>query len=481
MHNIKINNKWLFMGLCLAIVGCKVPKIQQREPELPMPNSFVPSVSATDTMSWANIPWKQFFKDPYLQSLIDTALANNKELQITLQEIEIAKNDVAFRKSFLYPKVRLKVGAGVEKVGRYTSQGAGDATTQIEPGREMPDPLGDLGISAVANWEVDIWHKLHNAQDAAIKRYLSTVEGKNFVYSNLIAEIASSYYELVTLDNQLAMVHRNIELQERALEVIKANREIGRVNELAVQKFSAELLKTQTKQFKYQQQIVEIENRLNFLLGRYPQRIARNVDALLADLPEQVKTGIPSQLLQNRPDVRQAELDLQAANLDVKVARAEFYPSLDISAALGLQAFKPSYLIKVPESMLFSLAGDLFAPLINKGAIKAEFKTASSRQLQSLYNYEQIVLNAYLEVSNQMSNISNLENEVKIQSKHVDLLNSSINTSRDLFANNRAEYLEILDTQREALASKLELLEIKKMQFDAMIQVYKGLGGGWKE
>jgi len=480
MYSSKRNKKWIFLALCLSLVGCKVPAIQTKSPNLPIPEGFSRTEAVADTTNWANIPWKQFFNDPYLQKLIDTALTNNKELQITLQEVEIAKNDVAFRKSFLAPKVGLKVGSGVEKVARYTSQGAGDAATEIEPGKKMPEALGDFGVSAVASWEVDIWGKLHNAQDAAIKRYLSSVEGKNFVLSNLIAEIASSYYELIAADNQLAIVRDNIALQEQALEIVKVQRQIGRVNELAVQKFSAELLKTKTAQFKFQQEIVEIENKINFLLGRYPQKIERNKDALLVELPEHVKTGIPSQILHNRPDIKQAELELEAASLDVKVARAEFYPSLDISAALGLQAFKPSYLIKVPESMLFSLAGDLFAPLINKGAIKAEFKTASAHQLQALYNYEQVVLNAYLEVANQMSNIGNLEDEVGLQHKQVDILNSSIQISKDLFINNKAEYLEILDTQREALAGKLELLEMRKSQYDAMIKVYKGLGGGWK-
>lgn len=480
MYNTNQYKKWIFLGFCFSLVACKVPAIQTKNPDLPIPTMYNGGQTESDTTNWGNIPWKQFFNDPYLQKLIDTALINNKELQITLQEVEIAKNDVAFRKSFLAPKVGLKVGSGVEKVARYTSQGAGDASTEIEPGKKMPEPLGDFGLSAVASWEVDIWGKLHNAQDAAIKRYLSSVEGKNFVLSNLIAELASSYYELIAADNQLAIVRNNITLQEHGLEIVKVQRQIGRVNELAVQKFTAELLKTKTAQFKFQQEIVEIENKINFLLGRYPQKIERNMDALLVELPDNVRTGIPAQILHNRPDVKQAELELEAANLDVKVARAEFYPSLDISAALGLQAFKPSYLIKVPESMLFSLAGDLFAPLINKGAIKAEFKTASAHQLQALYNYEQTVLNAYLEVANQMSNIANLENEVSLQTKQVDILNNSISISKDLFINNKAEYLEILDTQREALEGKLGLLEMKKSQYEAMIKVYKGLGGGWK-
>ncbi|MFD2554855.1 TolC family protein [Sphingobacterium tabacisoli] len=468
----------VFSMLGLSIAGCKVPAIKEHKPQLDLPQVY--QSTKEDSTSWASIPWKRFFNDKDLQLLIDTALSRNKELNIVLQEIEIAKSDVAMRKSNLYPKGGLKVGTGVEKVGRYTSQGAGDASTEIEPGRHMPDPLGDFGLVASAHWEVDIWGKLHQAQGAAQNRYLATVEGKNFVLSNLIGEIASSYYELISLDNQIELVNSNITLQQQALEVVIAQRAVGRVNELAVQKFKAELLKTQGLAYKLKQRSVETENRINFLLGRYSQPIARNHDALAETLPSELKVGIPSQILHNRPDVKQAELELQAAELDVKVARAEFYPSLDISAAVGLQAFKPSYLIKAPESMLYSLAGDLFAPLINRGAIQAEFKSATARQLQALYNYEQVVLNAYLEVANQLAGVSNLQQEMEKQQQQVDVLSSAIDISKELFAGNRAEYLEVLTTQRDVLDAKLEALELKKSQFLALINIYKAVGGGWR-
>jgi outer membrane protein TolC len=193
-----------------------------------------------------------------------------------------------------------------------------------------------------------------------------------------------------------------------------------------------------------------------------------------------VKSGIPSQLLANRPDIKQAELELAAAKLDVKVARAEFYPTLGISASYGLQAFKTSYLFRTPESILYSLAGDIAAPLINRNAIKAEFASANSRQLQALYNYERTVLNAYLEVSTQLSNISNLEKSYTLKSQQVDALNKSIDAANDLFKSARADYFEVLMTQRDALESKLELIDTKKAQLNAAIHVYRDLGGGWK-
>jgi outer membrane protein TolC len=405
---------------------------------------------------------------------------NNQELQITLQEIEIARNEILFRQGALLPQVRARLGAGIEKVGRYTSQGAGDASTEIKPGQEVPDPLTDFTGAVYAGWEVDIWNKLHNAKRAAITRYLSTVEGKNFVLTNLVAEVASSYYELLALDNQLEIVRQNISLQKHALKVIQTEKEAARVTELAVQKFQAEVLNSESLEFDLLQRVRETENRINFLLARYPQPIPRDSSNFLTLVPSIVNVGIPSQLLANRPDIREAELDLAAARLDVKVARAEFYPSLEITGAVGLQAFKPSYLAKFPESMLYSLAGDLAGPLINRKAIKAEYYNANARQLQAVYHYERSILNAYLEVSTQLSKIDNLEKQYELKSKEVDALTQSINISNMLFTSARADYLEVLMTQRDALASKLELVETKKEQMNAIVNVYRDLGGGWQ-
>ena len=472
---------WLGMGLlALSLVGCKVPQATQMKENKQMPADFSDVQAGRDTVSSASIPWKQFFTDPNLVSLIDTALKNNQELNITLQELEIAKNDILLRKGALKPIVGIRAGGGIEKVGRYTSQGAGDASTEMTPGHEMPDPLGDLNIGAYAHWEVDIWKKLKDAEQSAVNRYLATVEGKNFVYSSLIAEIANSYYELLGFDYQLNIIRQNIQLQQKALDVVKAQKEASRVTELAVKKFEAELAKTKGLEFSSLQQIKETENRINFLLGRYPQAIQRSSEGFMEQVPAMLKVGIPSQLLSNRPDILQAEYELKAAKLDVQVARKEFYPSLDITAGLGLQAFKPSYLFRLPESLLFNLAGDLAAPLLNKNAITAEFRSANAKQIQAIYNYERSLLNAYSEVSTQLSNIENLEKGYQYKHEEVDALNNSMNVSTELFRSARADYLEVLMTQRDVLDAKLELVEIKKQQLSAVVNVYKALGGGWK-
>ena len=477
MENLKIKNSICVVALLLLLASCKAPAIAPTKASENVPESYG---SNNDTINIAKMSWKNFFKDRYLQELIDTAILNNQELKITLQEIEIAKNDIRVKKGALLPMVGLRAGSGIEKVGRYTSQGAGDATTEIMPGKEFPDPLVDFTLGAYANWEVDIWKKLRNSKKAAVNRYLASVEGKNFVLTNLISEVADSYYELLSLDSQLKIVRENVQLQKEALEIVKVQKEAARATELAVQKFQAEVLSSQGREFEILQRIKETENRINFLLGRYPQEILRDKSEFSNLTSPLVNAGIPSQLLENRPDVKQAELELIAAKLDVKAARAEFYPSLDISAGYGLNAFNTRYLFTFPESLLYSLVGDLTAPLINRNAIKAEFKSANSRQLQALYNYERTLLNAYLEVSTQLSKIDNLEKSYSMKSQEVAALKKSIEVSNDLFKSARVDYFEVLMTQRDALESTLELIETKKEQLNAVVHVYRDLGGGWK-
>jgi outer membrane protein, multidrug efflux system len=463
--------------ICITVASCKTPAVTTMTENRTVPESFD---KGKDTINGSNIKWKTFFKDQNLVNLIDVALAKNQELLITLQEIEIAKNDIRMRKNALLPSVGLRAGAGIEKVGTYTSQGAGDASAEITPGEIVPENLQDYKIAAVAHWEVDIWKKLRNSKKAAINRYLATIEGKNFVITNLIGEVASSYYELLALDNQLEIVKQNIELQSNALEIVKIQKEAAKATELGVQKFQAEVYDSKSKEFEILQMIKETENRINFLLGRFPQDIIRDKTNFLNLVPSFVSTGIPSQLLANRPDIKQAELELVAAKLDVKVARAEFYPSLDISAAIGLNAFKLGYLTSFPESLLYNLVGDIAAPLINRNAIKSEFLSANSRQIQVLYNYERTILNAYLEVSNQVSKTSNLDKNYNLKLQRVNALQKSIDTSNDLFKSARVDYFEVLMTQRDALEAKLQLVDTKKEQLNAMIAVYRNLGGGWR-
>lgn len=482
MENSKTKSIMTAVALSLVLASCKAPMATMIKDEVKenLPQNFNQQEQQDANNNSGMTPWRQFFTDPNLVGLVETALKNNQELLITLQEIEIAKSNVLYKKGKLSPTVAAKLGAGVNKAGRYTSEGAGDATTDIEPGRAMPDPLGNFEGGLMANWEIDIWKKLRTEKESAVAHYLSTVEGKNFVLSSLIAEVADNYYELLALDNQLDIIQQYIKLQERALEISKIQKQAAAATELAVKKFEAELAKSKASEYTIRQQITEKENQINALLGRYPQPIVRTKESFMSTIAQTVYTGIPSQLLSNRPDIKQAELELKSSKLDVEAARKEFYPSLEISATLGLEAFKPSYLVKMPESIAYNLAGELAGPLINKSAIKANFQSADAKQIQALYEYDKTILNAYLDVANLMSKVKNIDQYYQLKSQETKALDESIDIANQLFRNSRADYLEVLLNQRDALDAKMELVEAKQKQLSTVVDIYKSLGGGWK-
>ena len=476
-----MNNR-LFKYITLACFGlyaaaCSVPANMQKDVTLKAPASFGGS---TDSTTAAMIKWRDFFKDENLAVLIDSALKNNQELNITLQEINIAKNDIRFRKAAYLPFIGIGGAAGVDKSGLYTSKGASDATNQVMPGKAFPDPLPDYLLGVNLTWEVDVWKKLRNAKSAAANRYLASVEGKNFMVTHLIAEIAASYYELLALDNQLDILRKNIAIQQNALEIVKLEKNSARVTELAVKKFEAEVLKNQSRQYEILQMITVTENRINFLVGRFPQPVKRTTGDFLTMRPDTLAAGVPAQLLKNRPDIRQTEQRLIASRLDVKAVRAEFYPSLTIRSGAGYNAFNPKYLINTPQSLIYMLAGDLMAPLINRNAIKAAYYSANARQVQAVYDYERTMLSACIEVSNQLSGITNLKKNYELKEKQVEALNASIEISTILFRSARADYMEVLMTQRDALDARFELIDTRKQQFMAMINLYRALGGGWR-
>jgi multidrug efflux system outer membrane protein len=433
-----------------------------------------------DTLNTGRLKWNTVFTDQNLIALIDTALKNNQELNILMQEISISKNDVRAKKGAYIPILEAGVGAGIEKLGRYTSKGAADEAIDIVPGKKNPVPLADYGVGVNISWEIDIWGKLRNAKKAAVYKYLSSIEGKNFMVTHLVAEISNAYFELLALDNQLDILKKNIELYQNSLEIVKLEKSAARVTELAVRRFEAEVLKNQSRQYYIEQQITETENRINFLAGRFPQPVARNSASFIDLKLDSIHSGIPSQLLDNRPDIRKAERELIAAKLDVKSTKAEFYPTLKITAGGGYNAFNPTYLIETPLSLVYNLAGNLVAPLINRNVIKANYYSATSKQVQAIYNYERSILNAHIEVANQVSNISNLKKSYDLKTKQVLALNESIEISNILFKSARADYMEVLLTQRDALESRFDLIETKKQQMNAMVHIFEALGGGWR-
>ncbi len=475
---IKTRSIWIGAFATLCLFSC-VPSREIREANTSLPGGYENQVK-TDTLNSAVMNWKDFFKDEKLQALIDTALVNNQELNITMQQVAMARNEIRARKGEYLPSMNLQAAAEVEKVGRYTSQGANDANTDIRPEEEFPEPLPNYMAGVFASWELDVWKKLRNSKKAAVMEYLSSVEGQHFMMTNIISEIAQSYYELIALDNKLAIIDQNLGIQGNALKTIRIQKQAARATELGVRRFEAEVLKNKSERYEVQQEIVETENRINFLIGRTPQHVERNSEDFIQQKLDTLYSGVPSQLLKNRPDIRQAEFELAAAKLDVKSAKANFYPSFEIRAGVGLEAFKPEFLTTTPESLLYNLAGDMVAPLINRNAIKAEYANANARQLQAVFDYEKSILNAYIEVSNQLSNMDKLQKSFELKSEQVDALTESIDLTNKLFRSARADYMEVLLTQRDALESKMDLVETRKEQLLARVSMYRNLGGGWK-
>lgn len=463
-------------GVVLALAACKTPALVGPTTTRSVPGQYD---TLRDSVNAGKLSRRAFFTDPHLTALIDTALRHNQELSIMLQEIQVSQNDIRVRTGEYLPFVGLQAGAGFDKVGEYTRPGAIERSTEVAPGKPFPNPLPDFLLSANASWQVDIWNKLHNAKRAAVARYLASVEGRNFTITNLVAELANAYYELLALDSQLDIIKKNIDIQTNALEIVKVQKEAAKVTELAVRRFEAQVLHTKSLQFDVQQRIVETENRINFLAGRFPQPVPRSTQDFGTLTPQLVQAGTPGQLLQNRPDVRQAERELEAARLDVQVARANFLPSLTVSASVGLNAYNPLTLFS-PQSLLYSLVGGLARPLINRNAITALYYSANARQIQAVYNYERITLNAYMEVANQLARIGNLQKSYDLKARQVEALMQSTSISNTLFRSARADYMEVLLTQRDALESRFDLVENKMQQLHAMVNTYRALGGGWQ-
>jgi NodT family efflux transporter outer membrane factor (OMF) lipoprotein len=442
-----------------------------RVPNRAVPDSFA---GLADTRNSGLIPWRDFFVDANLVALVDAALQRNQELNIAIQETVVANAEVMARRGEYLPKVGFGVGAGDEHVGKFTSQGQSDEMTGL--GANLPKYEPGL----YASWEIDVWGRLRNLANAASHRYLASVEGRNFMVTRLVAEIASNYYELLALDRQLRVITDNIALQEQALELARAQFQAGRATSAAPARFEANLRAMQSSQYTVQQRIVETENELNFLAGRFPAPIDRATTNFLDQQPAAMAVGVPAELLANRPDIRQAELALTAAGLDVQAARKAFYPSLGIESVIGYQSYDLTKLINTPDSLLFGLIGRAFTPLLNRKGITADFYAANSREMQAVLHYERAVLTAFVEVSNRVSLTRNLSQGYGLKQQQVDRLAQAVDISTELFNLNRADYLEVLTARRELLEAQQELVEMKQRQMVATVTLYQALGGGWR-
>ncbi|MBF4518973.1 TolC family protein [Flavobacterium sp. ANB] len=477
MKNYKNIVVFSFVTACLLAISCKTPQNTTEIKSKPLPESF--AISSIDTNTVATKSWKTFYTDPYLIKLIDTALVNNYDVLMSLQKIKAAQSDVLFSKGAMLPNLSAAATAGVSRFGQYTMDGAGNNGTEIYNGTDIPKNLTDYFIGLQTSWELDVFGKLKNQKKAALARVLSSEAMRNVVTTNLIAEIATNYYELLSLDQSIKIIDKNIAIQENALEMVVIMKETAVSNELAVKQFRAQLLNIKAMKFELLQQITETENKINFLIGSYPKPIDRETSFIDANLPKEINFGIPSALLQNRPDIKMAEFDMLASKADVKSAKAAFYPTLSITGSVGYQALKPDLLFN-PQSVAYNILGGLTAPLINRSAIRASFNKANASQIDAMYNYQKTILNGYIEVNNEMMRMNNLKGSFELKSDESNTLNQSIDIATDLFKFGRANYLEVLNVQQNALEAELDLIDVKKQQFQSIVNIYKAVGGGWK-
>lgn len=488
-HHKPMIVKAIIFSLLMVLPACKIPSLRQAETAPDLPAGFNTSTNsgagqpaglsdATSSENSSQLGIDDFFSDPVLTHLIHQSLAGNRELRILTEEAQIARNDILARRGAYLPFVTAGAGAGVEKPSKYTPQGAVEEQLEVVPGKAFPDPLGNFQLGAYLSWQLDIWGQLRYARDAAVLRYRAATEKRNYFVTRLVAETAENYFRLMALDIRLETLDKTIAIQEQSLKVAKANQDAGRGTALAVQRFQAEVHKNQSEKLIVRQEIVEVENKINFLVNRFPMPVERSSATFLDLNVRKLSAGVPSQLLQNRPDIRQAERELEAAGLDIEVAKANFYPSLNITGGIGYQAFNTKYLLRTPEAMIASIAGDLVAPLINKTAIQAEYMNANARQLQAVYNYQRVILNAFTEVVNRISMVENYRKSIDIKKLQLESLEASVDSATKLFQSARAEYIDVLFSQRDLLEARTVLIETKKRQLEAVVNAYQALGGG---
>jgi outer membrane protein TolC len=389
--------------LGLTLPACGIPDLRKPDPG----PAIKPDPAAEAAGSSAGLSIEEFFGDPKLTSLIATALAGNQEQKIMAEDVQIAAKQILGRRGAYLPLVSMGARAAMDKASKYTLEGAGIRDDPYQPGQFFTNPHGDHGLGLNLTWQIDIWRQLRNARDAAIQRFLSSNEARNYYITRLVAEIADNYYQLLALDQRMQILDQIIALQEQSLRVAETRKEFGRDTELGVQRFLAEVRKNQSQKLIVRQDIIEVENRINFLVGRFPQPVDRwTGDFINLDL-HPISAGVPAQLLQNRPDIRQAERELAATGLDVRVAKMNFFPKVFINSGVGYAAFNARYLLVTPEALIYNVAGDLVAPLVNKRAIQAEYLDANARQLQAVYNYQKTVLEAVTEVINRLAKVDN--------------------------------------------------------------------------
>ncbi|TWV95703.1 efflux transporter outer membrane subunit [Chitinophaga pinensis] len=457
-----------------GLASCRVGRNYQR-PTLALPAQYNDTVAtASADSSIATLEWKQFFTDTTLQGLIGRALSGNYDLQLAIKRIETAQAYLKQAKLGWLPTVNLQAAASTSIPSKNSLNGTSLNTFL---GTEH---IEDYSLNAGLSWEIDVWGKIKRRKEAALASYLGTFEGMHAVQTGLVADIANSYYNLLMLDAQLEIAKSNVSLSDTIVQMIRLQKTAGETTELAVQQAVAQrqtaaLLIPQLEQAK----VIE-QNTLRILAGELPGTVAYNTTLITTPLRELMPAGVPAALLSNRPDVKEQEMALVAANAEVGVAQASMYPALNITATGGVNAFKASDWFTLPASLFGMVAGSLTQPVFQRGQLKTNLEVAKIQREEAVIRFRQIALNAIGEVSNSLVRLDKLKEQQVIASDQVTTLALATSQARMLFRSGMANYLDVITAQSRSLQASLTQADITRQQLSASVELYRSLGGGWK-
>jgi len=472
----------IYVFLFIVSFGFKFNAAAQQKSSVQLPQSSGSS-GLIGYDSVGQLSWQSFFSDEKLKKLISLALSNNQDNLVTLERIRSMRAAFMASRSNLLPAVTGVAGLSRRKFGEYTMDGVGNFDTNLSEDlpedKRIPEPYRDFLIGINFNWEADVWGKLRNQKRAAASRYLASEEFSKSVRTWLVAEVAATYYKLLAIDAEIQILNENIRLQELALKLIIGLKEGGRANQLAIDQFEALVLNSKSQLEAKLREQKSAEYELTGLVGKVEVPMDRTDLDNADDIPRLIKAGVSAQLIRHRPDVREAELNLQETRFNVSAARAAFYPSINLFGMAGLNAFEFSRLFLIPASAMYQLGAGLTAPVFNRRQIRTAFETAKADQKIALLNYEKRTLNAYLEVLDLVNQITTYENQLELKENEVEVLRRSIENSNTLFTVGYANYLEVITAQTRALESAIELADLKASRLESHVRLYRALGGGW--
>ncbi len=470
---MKIKNIAYIAFISGTAVSCGVQKYER--PEVKMPEAFrSDSIVVEQNENIAKISYKDFFKDPVLVGLIDKAMIQNNDLQVALKQIEFASLAYNQSKWGNVPTVNATANATINRASDNSMNGM--MGRQFMGKRYTEDYTTALNFS----WEADIWGKIKGRKEQALADYLKTQEAAKAVKTQVVAAVVQGYYNLLMLDTQLEITKSNLMYADNTLKFLVKQQELGLTTALAVQQ--QEIVKDQILKTipAIESSVATQENALSLLTGSMPGKIERSASLNNVQSPDHVSAGIPLELLSYRPDVKTAELEVRKSAAAIHVAKMSMYPSLNITAQGGVNAFQISKWFSVPGSLFGMAAGAIAQPILNGKQLKTQYEQSKVLADQAEIGFKQSVLKAVGEVSDALVQIQKLEEQQKIAEGLVVKSNEAVKKADVLFKYNSATYVEVIMTQTNKLNAELELASLKAQRLNAITALYRSVGGGWQ-